>query len=213
VGAFIEYLVRYPPESDHVKPVLGILGPSVEFSFAFEVPGCFHPVTRDPILFGGTLDQLVEFNSMYFIYDDKTTGQMGPLWKRQWDLRSQFTAYVVGAEATFPKEVSEKIAGAIIRGMCILKTDYKSEEVITFRPAWMVDRWKRRLVWDIQRMIQCWNDGYWPNVGEENGECCKFGMCSFHTLCSSQFPDNYLSVEYEVVRKDPITHEVEQKNG
>jgi hypothetical protein len=38
-------------------------------------------------------------------------------------------------------------------------------------------------------------------------------MCSFHTLCSSQFPDNYLSVEYEVVRKDPITHEVEQKNG
>lgn len=210
VAAFVEYLVRYPPQSDHIKPIIGELGPKVEFSFAFEIPGCFHPVTGDQLLFGGTLDQLVEFNSLLFIYDDKTTGAMGPMWKRQWDMRSQFTGYVYGIQNARP-DIASRIAGAIIRGMCILKESCKSEEVITFRPQWMVERWKRRLVWDTQRMIQCWKDNYWPNTGEENGECTKFGVCSFHTLCTSQYPDNFLAVEYEVVRKDPITHELEAK--
>lgn len=209
VGAFVEYLVRYPPERDHLKPLIGLLGPSVEFSFAFEIPGCFHPVTGNPLLYGGTLDQLVEFNSLYFIYDDKTTGAMGPTWKYQWGLRSQFTGYVYGLKNGMP-DIAPKVAGAIVRGMCILKENFKSEEIITMRPDWMIERWKKRLVWDVQRMLQCWKDEYWPTIGEENGECHSFGQCPFTTLCSSQHFENFLDVEYEVVRKDPITHEREK---
>jgi hypothetical protein len=78
------------------------------------------------------------------------------------------------------------------------------------RPDWMIERWKKRLVWDVQRMIKCWEEGYWPNMGEENGECHSFGQCPFTTLCSSQHYEHFLDVEYEIVRKDPITHEREK---
>lgn len=206
VATFVEYLYRYPPAGDHVKPIIGAFGPNVEFSFTFEIPGCFHPTTGDPMLYGGNLDQLVEFNDAVFVYDDKTTGSMGKLWKRQWDLRSQFSGYVVGLKASMP-EIAARLAGVIVRGMGILKTEIKSEEVIALRPDWMLERWKRRLVWDTQRMIQCWKDNYWPTVGEENGECTSYGICPFHTLCTSQYPERYIEVEYEVVRQDPLTHE------
>jgi hypothetical protein len=209
VGAFVEYLVRYPPESDHLRPLVGVFGPRVEFSFSFEVPDCYHPVTKAPILYGGTIDEPVEFNGLIFIMDDKTTGAMGPTWKYQWGLRSQFTGYVYGLKNGMP-EIASRVAGAIVRGMCILKESFKSEEVITMRPDWMIERWKKRLVWDVQRMIKCFEEGYWPHMGEENGECHSFGQCPFTTLCSSQYFENFLDVEYEVVRKDPITHEREK---
>lgn len=206
VAAYVEYLVRHPPATDHLRPVDRFLNAPVEFSFAFEIPGCRHPVTGDPMLFAGTLDQLVEWNSLYFIYDDKTTKAMGPMWHKQWELRSQFTGYIYGLKDSVP-EIADKLAGAIVRGMAILKEECKTQEVITYRPEWMIDRWKRRLVYDTQRMIQCWNEDYWPNQGEESGQCVSYGACPFHTLCSAKYPESYIDVEFEVVRKDPVSHE------
>lgn len=202
IAAYVEHLVQYPLATDHVQPSFGVGGPRVEFSFALELPQR-HPVTNEPLLFSGRFDQLAEFNGALFIFDDKTTGSISHYWRQQWDLRSQITAYVAGAQL-----LGYNVAGAIIRGMAILKTKCNTQEAITHRPQWMIDRWKERLIYDIDRMLDCWNRGYWPNQGEENGGCSTYGLCNFYTLCTAQEPEHYIDVYYERKRWDPISREL-----
>ena len=202
VGAYIEYLCVFPPATDHIQPSMFQGRPRVEYSFLFEIPDCFHPVTNDPLLFAGRFDMLAEFNGGLFIFDDKTTGAMGVTWPKQWELRSQFTAYCYGA-----REHDKHVIGAIVRGMCILKNSFKTAEAIVYRPDWMIERWKTRLVWDVKRMIDMWNNDYWPHTGEESGACASYGGCPFTTLCLSvnteQFRDSY----YKDYRWDPLARE------
>lgn len=206
VAAFIEHLVAYPLASDPIKPSIGPNGvPRVEFTFTFEIPGCFHPVTGDPLLFSGACDELADFNGALFVLDDKTTGGIGPMWSKEWDLRSQFTGYVAGAR----EQHQLNVVGAIVRGMAILKEQCKTQQAIVYRPEWMIDRWKRRLTWDVQRMIQMWKDEYFPNTGEESGACTHYGLCPFHELCTTNpaFEQNFISTAYEVARWDPVKRE------
>lgn len=200
VAAYIEHLVRYPPANEHAVPHFA--GRGVEFSFAFEVADLKHPTTGDPLLYGGRLDQLADYNGALFIFDDKTAGGIGQQWRRQWDLRSQFTGYTVGMQLSdYP------VVGAIIRGMAILKEECKTAEAITYRPPYMVERWKERLIWDMKRMLECWKTGYWPHTGEESGACYDYGICPFATLCLSESPDKYVDVYYDYARWDPVERE------
>lgn len=204
VAAFVEYLVAYPPTTDHVVPSYGNSdNPRVEFNFAFEIAGLKHPVTGDPLLYSGRLDQLADFNGALFIFDDKTASGIGPQWRRQWDLRSQFTGYAVGCNLH-----NLPVVGAIVRGMAILKTECKTAEAITYRPQWLQDRWKTRLIWDVQRMLDCYEQGYWPTTGEESGECSNYGLCPFTVLCTAESPEKYVDVNFDRGRWDPISREV-----
>jgi hypothetical protein len=203
IHAYIEHLVQYPPATDHIKPTTGISGPRVEFSFTLELPQP-HPTTGEPLLFSGRFDQLAEFNGALFIFDDKTTGSLSKWWRQQWDLRSQITAYIAGAQT-----LGYDVVGAIIRGMSILKTKCDSQEAITYRPQWFIDRWKARLVYDVDRMLDCWNRNYWPNSGEENGGCTTYGLCNFYSLCTAESPDHYIDSMYDRQRWDPITREMQ----
>lgn len=205
VAAFVEYLYAYPPTTDHVIPSYSHLGPRVEFSFAFEISDLRHPVTGDPLLYTGRLDQLADYNGALFIFDDKTASGIGPQWRRQWDLRSQFTGYAVGCQLH-----GLNVVGAIIRGMAILKESCTTAEAITYRPQWMIDRWKERLIWDVKRMLDCWKAGYWPTTGEESGECSNFGLCPFTHLCTAESPEKYIDVYYDRGRWDPIAREVKK---
>jgi hypothetical protein len=202
VGAYIEYLVSYPPETDHAKPSMFEGKPRVEFSFVFTIPDCYHPETGDPMLFAGRADMMVDFTGGLFIFDDKTCGQMGATWAKQWDLRSQFTAYVAGA-----RMADYNVLGAIVRGMCILKTMFKTREALVYRPDWMVERWKKRLTWDTQRMIEMYNNDYWPNTGEESGACSNYGGCPFKLLCMSANEQQFLKTHYKEYRWDPMARE------
>jgi len=203
IAAYVEHLVQYPPATDHIKPSQGI-GPRVEFSFALELP-YKHPTTGEPLLFAGRFDQLAEFNGALFIFDDKTTGSLSKWWRQQWDLRSQITGYVCGAQ-----ELGYNVCGAIIRGMSILKTKCDTQEAITHRPQWMIDRWKTRLYYDMERMLDCWHKGYWPHQGEENGGCTTYGLCNFYTLCTAQEPEHYIDTNYDRMRWDPIDREMKE---
>ena len=202
VGAYIEYLVCYPPETDHIQPSMFEDKPRVEFSFLFEIPEAKHPVNGDPLLFAGRFDMLGEFGGGLFVFDDKTTGAMGPTWAGQWDLRSQFSAYCYGARLN-----DKPVIGAIVRGMCVLKTMFKTREAIVYRPDWMVERWKERLIWDTQRMIEMWENDYWPNTGEESGACADYGGCPFKILCTSANEQAFRETYYKDYRWDPLARE------
>lgn len=204
IAAYIEHLVQYPPATDHIRPSVGAAGPRVEFSFVLELP-FRHPTTHEPLLFQGRFDQLAEFNGALFVFDDKTTGSLSKWWRQQWDLRSQITAYVCGAQT-----LGYNVIGAVIRGMSILKTKCDTQEAITHRPQWMIDRWKERLIYDTQRMLDMWHKNYWPNAGEENGGCTTYGLCNFYSLCTVETPDHYIDSMYDRLRWDPVEREMKE---
>lgn len=202
VGAYVEYLYRYPPSSEHAPPSIFEGKPRVEFSFVFEISEVNHPETGDPLLFCGRFDQLAEYTGAMFVFDDKTTQRMGPTWADQWGLRSQFTAYSYGAQVS-----GHRVAGAIVRGMCILKTKFNTAEALLYRPQWMIDRWRERLTWDAQRMVDHFNKGYWPTNGEESGACADYGGCPFRLICSSESTAGVLPVHYKKYKWDPLERE------
>lgn len=187
-GALVSYFDNYGLATDDIQPhfVAGV--PAVEFSFALPLD-ILHPETGDPILYGGRFDMVGEYNGALFAVDEKTTGQLGASWYKNWTLRSQLTGYCWGA-----REFGYPVAGAIIRGISILKSGYGHGESIQYRPDWMIDRWLTQLHRDIKRMIDCWKEGYFDyNL---DGSCANYGGCPFLSVCNSNDPERWLSAEF-----------------
>ena len=198
-GAFEFYFTQYSLETDKAVPVtLPGGGKGIEFSFAEPIDSN-HPETGDPILYVGRMDMICEYAGGWFGEDDKTTSQLGASWPKQWDLRSQFTGYCWGAgKAGMP------LSGFLVRGVSILKTKYDTLQAITYRPAWMIQRWYEQLLLDVDRMKQCWRDGYWDY--DLDHACTEFGGCPYKQVCMSH-PDNQLSwleTGFERRKWDPV---------
>jgi hypothetical protein len=197
-GAYEYYFTQYPMGSDAVKPeALPGGAKGIEFSFV-EPIAVNHPVSGDPLLYSGRFDMLAQYAGGRYGEDDKTATQLGASWGKQWDLRSQFTGYAWGAkQGGFP------LIGFIIRGVSILKTKYETQQAITYRPDWQIDRWYTQLLSDLSRMIDAWDEGYWDYNLDES--CTHYGGCPFRKVCLSQDPTPWLEGDFERRRWDPVT--------
>lgn len=200
MGALEFYLSSYPLATDEARPTQ--LGPGkwgIEFSFAEPIDAT-HPETNDPILYVGRMDQVVDFAGGRFGEDDKTTSSLGATWSKQWDLRSQFTGYCWGCErAGIP------LQGFLVRGVSILKTKYDTQQALTYRPKWMIERWYEQLLRDVARMKQMWESGVWDYNLDES--CNSYGSCLFRKVCLSQDPTPWLETDFERRRWDPVKRE------
>jgi len=200
--ALVEYFSHYGWTTDHVQPLVQHGEPAVEFSFALPIPETHHPVTGEPILYAGRFDMLGIKDDVLFVVDEKTTKQLGQSWMANWKLRSQLTGYCWAAQ-----EFGYPVAGAIIRGISILKTKYGHAEVIEPRAKWEIERWLHQLSRDVSRMIQCWKDGYWDF--DLDSACSSYGGCAYMDLCTSPHPERWIETSYvkrvwnplEVVKK------------
>ena len=200
-GALISYCEEYPLDTDAVKPVLYGGTAAVEFTFAVPIPDCFHPVTNDPLLYGGRFDFLGEFQDQLYVVDDKTTSQLGQSWSKQWELNSQFTGYVYGAQ-----QMGLDVAGAIIRGQSILKSGFGHAQVIIYRPQWQIDRWLNSLKEDVWNMISDWKSGQYKFA--LGSACSNYGGCEFLHLCTKQDPlpwvqSHYVTHVWNPLHKNP----------
>ena len=200
LGAFEFYFSHYPLETDALVPHRmpgGKLG--IEFSFA-EPLEINHPETGEPLIYCGRFDMIGDYAGQVFGEDDKTASQLGPSWAKQWDLRSQFTAYTWGARrAGIPMD------GFVVRGVSILKTKYDTQQAITYRPTWMIDRWLEQTNLDLERMIQMWDEGRFDYNLDES--CNGYGGCQFRRVCLSE-PERamtWLRQDFEQRAWDPIT--------
>lgn len=185
-GALEFYFENYPLGADGADPITFADGRrGIEFSFAEPLP-VNHPVTGEPLLYTGRADMIATaFGGGTYIYDEKTTSSLGASWSRQWDLRSQFTGYTWAGN-----QAGLDITGVVVRGVSILKTKYDTMEVITYRSPYEVERWLEQTCRDIQRMIQCWEQGYWDwNLDHS---CTEYGGCAFTSVCKSNNPDIWL---------------------
>lgn len=201
-GALEFYFSRYPLDSDQAVPTTLPSGKrGIELSFNSPIDlndeAMRHPETGDPLLYCGRADEVVDYQGMVLGVDDKTASQLGATWSRQWDLRSQFTAYSWGfAELGIP------LQGWLIRGVSILKTKYDTLEAITYRPRWQIDRWHAQLKRDILRMKAAWAVGYFDyNLDHA---CTEFGGCMFRQACLMADPAPLLEQQFVRRAWDPV---------
>ena len=196
--ALAEYFSIHELESDEITPLMIEGSPCVEFSFALPLP-LRHPETDDPILYGGRFDMLGLYNGALFAVDEKTTSQLGPSWIKNWTLRSQLTGYCWGA-----REYGYPVAGAIIRGLSILKSGFGNAESIQYRPDWQIARWHSQLIRDISRMISCWSEGYFDyNL---DSSCSSYGGCAYLDICNSNDPQRWLGADFIKREWHPLSH-------
>lgn len=195
--AFEYYWSVYPFAEDTAIPHKLPSGRrAVEFSF-IEPLEIQHPTLGQPILYSGRFDQIVDFAGGTFGEDDKTTGQLGGGWGSKWDLRSQFTGYVWGA-----RRAGIHLDGMLVRGVAIYKTKFDCAQALTYRADWEIQRWYEQVHRDIERMLKCWNDGYWDwNLADA---CDSYGGCQFQQVCKAQAPQEWLDLYFARRRWDPV---------
>lgn len=196
-GALEFYFQHYPLGADGTEPITLAGGRrGIEFSFARPLD-IRHPVTGDPILYTGRSDMIAEAFGGVYVFDEKTTSQLGASWPRQWENRAQFTGYVWSA-----REEGIEVQGAIIRGISILKTKYDTLQAITYRTPYEIDRWLEQTHRDIKRMIECWESGWWDY--SLDGACGEYGGCSLLRVCKSANPESWLPMDFEQRVWDPL---------
>ena len=177
-GALIYYFNQYGFATDHIQPIMLDGKPSVEFSFALSIFGELkNPSTGEEIIYAGRFDMLGEYNKTPFVVDEKTTSSLGASWSAQWKHRSQFTGYCWAA-----REYGYNVAGAIIRGVSILKTKYDTKEAITYRPKEYIDRWQESTTFHLRQAFLFYEQNYWPYNFDSS--CSSYGACPYSDLCS-----------------------------
>lgn len=196
-GALEYYFEHYPllqGESDPVTLPGGKLG--IEFGFV-EPLEVLHPVTDQPILYSGRMDAILKTLGCTLLTDEKTASSLGATWSRQWDLRGQFTGYAWGCGKN-----GVKVDGALIRGVSILKTKYETQQAVTYRPQWQIDRWFTEVNEYIADAIMQWKRKYFRhNLGEA---CSSYGGCAFKQTCQTQEPQSWFETYFERRHWDPV---------
>lgn len=173
---------------------------AIEFSFA-EPLQISHPQTQQPIIYAGRADMIVELNGGLFVVDDKTATRLGGQWADQWEMRAQFSGYSWAA-----RNQGWKVDGVLVRGVAILKNEFKRAQHITYRPQWEIDRWLEQTHADVKRLVAAWTSGQWDY---NMGEACvsKFGTCQFLKVCKHPTPGEWMPTMFERRIWDPVKRE------
>lgn len=197
VEALEEFFHQYPPFTDHCQPAKREDGKhAIEFKFSVPL-GVTHPTTKEPILYVGRSDMIVEYNGMRMIEDDKTTSQLGQSWPGSWALRGQIDGYIWADQ-----QHGNDTRGAVIRGISFLKTKFGHAESLQLRTKWQIDRWYKQLCRDIERMKGLWEEGVYDLALDT--ACTSYGGCPFVALCKVENPEPWIEQDYEVRVWSPL---------
>ncbi len=180
------FMEAYPPAEDFLKPYWGKdsnVSP-FEYTFCIPIPEVLHPQTGEPLLYAGRFDMIGAYNNAIFVVDEKTTGTFGLNWESQWEMRGQFIGYTWALRKT-----GIFCQGAVIRGIEILKTKFNFRESQQFYADWQIERWYKQLVRDLQKLVDCWNEGYW-DFDYADG-CTAFWGCDFMLLCTAEVESDW----------------------
>lgn len=202
VRAFDSYMQRYPLGEDPIKPLITANGQAmVEFTFSMPTE-VKHPLTGNPILYGGRADMIGAMTTgevqTLFVTDEKTASQLGESWAKQFDLDSQFTGYIAAA-----KTHGYPVAGALVRGVGLLKTKISHAEVTVYRKDWEIQRWWENLHLKLHRWIRAWETGQFEKALAKSA-CSAYGECPYALLCKSSEPDNWIPLHYRRNTWNPL---------
>lgn len=191
-GAVEAYMKEFPPRQDYFQPwMLNDGQPAVELRLSIPTR-VKHPVTGEPIIYGGRIDALMTNDgTTCYALDDKTTKALGDSWYKQWDMRGQFYGYAYMARAFgFP------CVGALVRGTAIQQTKYAFAEVPLMFENWQLDAWWENVQRRIQRFAFNYElamdldekdmlDAFELSYGDA---CASYGTCQFLPICTRPDP-------------------------
>jgi len=201
-GALEYYFAAYPLDEDQATPHIMPSGKrGIEFSFS-EPLSVKHPVTGNPLIYTGRADMIVDFAGGLYVHDDKTTSSLGASWAKQWDMRSQFTAYTWAAKFGALKL---PINGVLVRGVSILKTKYDTQQAVADRSDWEIERWLTQTCMDLERMKLQWEQMWWDYNLDHS--CADYGGCPLLRVCKSPDPESWLVMDFEQRVWDPLSRE------
>lgn len=197
------YFREWPLGSCGLVPHAGHKG--IEFTFAIPIPGTIHPDTGSPILYGGRFDLLGEWNGLPSVCDEKTTGYFGEKWAEQWSLRNQFLGYTWAS-----RQYGINVSQVLIRGIAIAKTQISYLQALTTFPDYMLDRWYKQLVKDLNLFAECYKKNDFSfNLGDS---CNSYGGCTFMELCKSKNPEEWFSM-FNTRTWNPLQQSPENKEA
>lgn len=207
-----EYIVKFPPATDHIQPFYVEGRPTFEFTFAVPLePVCDpedtydmdgtafppHPVTGEPFLYSGRFDMFGSYQGKPVVMDDKTSGRsISTGWAEQWNLRNQFIGYTWAC-----RQLGIDLDTVVPRGITILKTKIDFGEAIKTYSESLRIRWLEQVRRDLWRIVRCWNENYWDyNFADA---CTAYGNCIFMDMCKSSEPENWAN-DFVVNRWNPL---------
>lgn len=205
--AIVFYGNRYPFATDEFKPVARKNGtPWIEFSWAVPLP-IEHPVTNEPLIYVGRSDAVMENpHGLLYLFDDKTTTQLGQSWASQWELNSQFSGYTWAAW-----QQGVDVCGTVVRGLCSYVDRLDMAQAIVYRPKHLITKWYDNTLSRLQRLRLVWlrmlatGQTFDYNFGTT---CTSYGGCPFREICAAEDEDKWLNVNFKRRLWDPVTRAV-----
>jgi hypothetical protein len=188
---------------DPAKTVILANGkPAVELSFRYELGYTFS--SGEPCLHSGHIDRLVDFNSMIYVMDRKTTqstisGSSSWSYFEKYSPDNQMTGY------TFASRVALAVpaVGVIIDAAQIAKGFSNFERGFTMRTDAQLEEWRADTLWWIARAEEFALAGHWPM---NDTACDRFGGCPMRGICSKdpKVRHVYLSSDFKKEPWDPL---------
>ena len=172
VQVMIEYVKHYPQEN---FKVVGIESgaPMIEIPFVLDTGMVCED--GDPIEYGGIFDGLVDFNGQLWVFEHKTTSQLGSYYFNQFKPNNQVTGYIWAAEQLSGR----KVQGAIINAIGVYKTGAtKFERGMTARHSQELKDWMENVRLVCNQIKQAERTGY----SQSTNACTLYGQCEYHSV-------------------------------
>ena len=170
----------------------------------------FQVDTGRGFIYTGIFDGLMTINGEYFVFEHKTTSQLGAQYFRQYKPNGQVTGYMWAASRIFGKPV----VSAMINAIGVLKTQTKLDRHITTRTPEETDEWLDNVCAVHDEIVRCETADEWP---QRTVNCIgKYGACEFHDICALSSPENrarlldqdYVIEPWDPEHRDKITEKV-----
>lgn len=147
----------------------------------------------EPIEYGGIFDGLVEYGSQVYVFEHKTTSQLGDYYFTQFKPNNQVSGYVWAAG----KMSGNRVGGAIINAIGVYKvgaTKFKRD--ITSRSESDINNWLKSVRQSCQMIADARKNKAYPMHTQA---CTLYGLCEYHSvhvLGSKEHQQKRLEMDY-----------------
>lgn len=150
----------------------------------------------EPLEYGGILDGGINFSGQMFVFEHKSTTQLGSQYFNQFKPNNQISGYIWagGLLSGMP------VAGAMVNAIGIYKASpTKFERSITARSPQGIESWKRNVQSVCNEIKSHERTGYWP---QRTGSCTQYGLCEYHSVHTLENPlEQIKRLETDYVRQ------------
>lgn len=149
----------------------------------------------EPIEYGGIFDGVIDFNGQFYIFEHKTTSQMGPAYFKQFKPNNQVTGYIWAARLL----TGQKVRGALVNAIAVTKTGTRFDRSYITRNDTDINRWLGDLRSECNSIARHKATGEWPY---RTPSCLQYGECTFHRVHTlSEDHEQQAMLEQDYVRQ------------